>query len=169
MPAAGISSSTYYRWMSRGAQEPGSEYAAFRDAVLRAEAEAEVHAVAILRRAMGEDWRAAIAYLERRHPHRWRAHHQTELVGKAGGPIQTQHTTLDLARLTDAELADSRGADHSCFPPRVTRGRTRPPQPSQLRHPAWPLVDPSASGRWHHIDLICDYLQAVARGEVRGS
>jgi hypothetical protein len=103
--AAGISPSTYYRWMSRGAQEPASEYAAFREAVLRAEAEAEVYAVAILRRAMGEDWRAAMAYLERRHPTRWRAHHQTELVGKDGGPIQTQHSTLDLARLSDAELA----------------------------------------------------------------
>lgn len=103
--AAGISPSTYYRWMSRGAQEPGSAYATFRDAVLRAEAEAEVYAVAILRRAMGEDWRAAMAYLERRHPTRWRTHHQTELVGKDGGPIQTQHTVLDLARLSDAELA----------------------------------------------------------------
>jgi hypothetical protein len=103
--AAGISPSTYYRWMSRGAQEPGSEYARFREAVLRAEAEAEVYAVAILRRAMGEDWRAAMAYLERRHPTRWRAHQYTELVGKDGGPIQTQHTTLDLARLSDAELA----------------------------------------------------------------
>ncbi len=91
--------------MSRGAQEPGSEYAAFRTAVLRAEAEAEVYAVAILHHAMGEDWRAAMAYLERRHPTRWRTHQQTELVGRGGGPIQTQHTTLDLARLSDAELA----------------------------------------------------------------
>jgi transposase len=103
--AAGISPSTYYRWMGRGAQEPGSEYARFRKAVLRAEAEAEVYAVAILRRAMGEDWRAAMAYLERRHPTRWRTHQCTELVGKDGGPIHTQHTRLDLARLSDAELA----------------------------------------------------------------
>jgi hypothetical protein len=103
--AAGISPSTYYRWMSRGAQEPGSEYARFREDVLRAEAEAEVYAVAILRRAMGEDWRAAMAYLERRHPTRWRTQQYTELVGKDGGPIQTQHTMLDLARLSDAELA----------------------------------------------------------------
>lgn len=103
--SAGIGASTYYRWMSRGAQEPGSEFAAFRDAVLRAEAEAEVHAVAIMRRAMGEDWRAAVAYLERRHPLRWRTRTQTELVGKGGGPIQTAHTSIDLARLSDAELA----------------------------------------------------------------
>jgi hypothetical protein len=103
--AAGISASTYYRWMRRGEQDPASPQAAFREAVLRAEAEAEVHAVAIIRRAMGEDWRAAVAYLERRHPTRWRSRHQTELVGRDGGPIQTQQTTLDLTRLTDADLA----------------------------------------------------------------
>jgi transposase len=102
--AAGISASTYYRWMRRGEQDSASPHAAFREAVLRAEAEAEVHAVAIIRRAMGEDWRAAVAYLERRHPTRWRSRHQTELVGRDGGPIQTQHTTLDLTRLTDADL-----------------------------------------------------------------
>jgi len=91
--------------MSRGDQEPGSDYARFREAVLRAEAEAEVYAVAIIRRAMGDDWRAAVAYLERRHPTRWRTRHQTELVGRDGGPIQTQHTAIDLGRLSDADLA----------------------------------------------------------------
>jgi transposase len=102
--AAGISPSTYYRWISRGDQEPGSAHAAFREAVVRAEAEAEVHAVAIVRRAMGEDWRAAIAYLERRHPTRWRTRHQTELVGRDGGPIHAHHTHLDLTRLSDTDL-----------------------------------------------------------------
>jgi hypothetical protein len=101
--AAGIGQSTYYRWMARGAQEPGSAYAGFREAVLRAEAEAEVHAVALVRRAMADDWRAAIAYLERRHPVRWRSRQQTELVGPGGGPLQTQHT-IDLSRLSDGEL-----------------------------------------------------------------
>src|SRR5262245_23417826 len=76
--AAGISASTYYRWMARGEQEPGV-YREFRVAVLQAEAVAEVHAVAIVRRAMGEDWRAALAYLERRHPNRWRRRQTTEL------------------------------------------------------------------------------------------
>lgn len=102
--SAGISPSTYYRWLARGEHEPTSEYAVFREAVVRAEADAEVHAVAIIRRAMGEDWRAALAYLERRHPARWRARTQTELVGRDGGPIQTQHTQLDLSRLSDDEL-----------------------------------------------------------------
>jgi len=64
-----------------------------------------VHAVAILRRAMGEDWRAALAYLERRYPGRWRRHTSTELTGRDGGPIQTEvATAIDLRNLTDEEL-----------------------------------------------------------------
>jgi hypothetical protein len=53
---------------------------------------------------MSEDWRAALAYLERRHATRWRPRNQTELVGKDGGLIQTAHS-LDLTRLSDTELA----------------------------------------------------------------
>ena len=53
---------------ARRARDASGIYREFREAVEQAEAEAEVHAVAILRRAMAEDWRAALAYLERRHP-----------------------------------------------------------------------------------------------------
>ena len=103
--AAGISPSTYYRWMARGERERAGAFRAFREAVVRAEAEAEVHAVAIVRRAMAEDWRAAVAYLERRHAGRWRRQQTTELTGKDGGPIRTHSSSgLDLTRLTDEEL-----------------------------------------------------------------
>ena len=100
--AAGIGTSTFYRWMARGGEEPASEFGAFRAEVLRAEAEAEVHAVAIIRRAMAEDWRAALAYLERRHAARWRPRQQTEIVGRNDGPGDGG---IDLSKLTDAELA----------------------------------------------------------------
>ncbi len=70
----GIAPSTYYRWLARGAAEKHGVHRDFADAIRQSEAEAEVHAVAILRRAMNEDWRAAMAYLERRHPSRWRRH-----------------------------------------------------------------------------------------------
>jgi hypothetical protein len=69
--------------------------------VLRAEGEAEVHAVAIIRRAMAEDWRAALAYLERRHANRWRPRQQTELIA---GPAPDA-SGLDLSRLSDTDLA----------------------------------------------------------------
>lgn len=46
-------------------------YKQFREAVMRASADAEVHAVAMIRKAMPEDWRAAAEYLRRRHVDRW--------------------------------------------------------------------------------------------------
>ena len=103
--ASGIAPSTYYRWLQRGSLEEKGAYREFSEALRQAEAEAEVHAVAILRRAMAEDWRAALAYLERRYPGRWRRHTSTELTGKDGGPIQTEALpAIDLKKLTDNEL-----------------------------------------------------------------
>jgi hypothetical protein len=104
--SAGIAPSTYYSWLARGEREPDGIYGEFCEQLRLAEAEAEVHAVALLRRAMPDDWRAALAYLERRHPERWRRHQTTELTGKGGGPIRTDHRpALDLTKLTDEELA----------------------------------------------------------------
>ena len=103
--AAGISPSTYYRWLERGAEQTNGSYRDFHDAVRQAEAEAEVHAVAIVRRAMADDWRAAITYLERRYPARWRRQQTTELVGGDGGPIRTETSkAIDLKELNDEEL-----------------------------------------------------------------
>ena len=73
-------------------------FAQFREAVVQAEADAEVHAVAILRRAMPNDWRASSWYLERRYPDRWRSHQRTELVTGRDDP------PLDLSRLSTREL-----------------------------------------------------------------
>ena len=98
--SAGISSSTFYRWMTRGDAEAGA-YRVFREAVLQAEAEAEVHAVAIIRRAMTDDWRAAMAYLERRYPSRWRRHQTTELTGE----LRSHHAEPDFSQLSDDDLA----------------------------------------------------------------
>jgi hypothetical protein len=98
--AAGISPSTYYRWMTRGQQEPTGIFHDFAETVARAEGEAEVHAVAFIRRAMSADWRAALAYVERRHPERWRRQQTTELVARQAD----QQPTLDIARLSDEEL-----------------------------------------------------------------
>ena len=103
--AAGIAPSTYYRWIERGEREREGIHRDFLEAVRLAEAEAEVHAVALIRRAMAEDWRAALAYLERRYPGRWRRHTSTELTGPDGGPIRTHEVKqLDLSRLSDEEL-----------------------------------------------------------------
>lgn len=69
---AGISRSTLQRWLSLGREEEAEpRYRSFAEQVRRARADAEYYAVAVLRRAMSEDWRAALAYLERAHPRRW--------------------------------------------------------------------------------------------------
>jgi hypothetical protein len=74
-----------------------------RAAVRRAEAEAEVHAVAVIRKAMTEDWGAVLAYLERRHPGRWRRREALELEATSPGPPAGER--LDLKRLSAADLA----------------------------------------------------------------
>ena len=67
---ADIDASTYYRWMRRG--ETGEEpYAAFREAVTRAGAEAEQRMVAVVVAAAEVEPVHAEWYLERAHPERW--------------------------------------------------------------------------------------------------
>jgi Transposase len=87
--AAGISPATYYRWMKRGERESKGIHHDFCEAVRSAEAEAEVYAVAIIRKAMPDDWRSAAHYLERRYPARWRRHETREHTGE--GRITTEH------------------------------------------------------------------------------
>lgn len=102
--SGGIAKATYYDWLTRGRaelehREEGGRprareqpYVEFLEAVGRASADAEVHAVAILRKAMPDDWRAAAWYLERRYPDRWRRRetHELEHQGpETQPPVQT--------------------------------------------------------------------------------
>lgn len=68
---AGVNYRTFNRWMQRGEREADGPFWAFRSAILRAEAEAEVDMVAAWNNAMPDNWRAAAAFLERRYPERW--------------------------------------------------------------------------------------------------
>jgi hypothetical protein len=78
---AGIDPATGHKWLAwadgrdygtKGKCPKDNEpFRKFRDAVVRATADAEVHAVAMLRKAMPEDWRAAAEYLRRRNVDRW--------------------------------------------------------------------------------------------------
>lgn len=71
---AGINQATYHRWVEQGSEgiEP---YAAFREALKKAEAEAEKNAVDTVRMgAVGNEavnWQSAAWYLERRYPARY--------------------------------------------------------------------------------------------------
>jgi transposase len=86
--SAGVSPATYHRWMARGEKEPSGIYRDFYEAVRKAEADAEVEAVARVRRAMPDDWRASMTYLERRYPERWRRRDSHEHTGAGGGPVR---------------------------------------------------------------------------------
>ena len=100
--SAGISEPTYYRWLERGANEEQGIYREFHDAVRRAEADAEVHAIVVIRKGMERDWRAALAYVERRYPERWRRRGANE-----EGPREESglgRDAIDPKELTDAEL-----------------------------------------------------------------
>lgn len=86
--SAGISPATFYRWMERGQNQKRGIYRDFYEEVSKAEADAEVEAVARLRKAMPDDWRAVTTYLERRYPGRWRRRETHEHTGEGGGPVR---------------------------------------------------------------------------------
>ena len=66
----GIGTSTLQEWQTKGAagEEP---YAAFTAAIKEAEAKAEARAVALVQKAMVDDWKAAMTWMERKFPDRW--------------------------------------------------------------------------------------------------
>lgn len=114
--SAGIAPSTLYSWLERGEadveQGKATIYAEFVEAVRRAEGDAEVHAVAVLRRAMMQDWRAAAEYLKRRHPDRWSALERVQHSGKVDHEhdlIVTDPEVAEALRLARDRLAATRG------------------------------------------------------------
>jgi transposase len=69
---SGITEQTLYNWLKKGEDpEKYPEHAAFLEAFRKAEATAEDKAIEAVRSAFTDDWRAAMTYLERRHPERW--------------------------------------------------------------------------------------------------
>jgi protein-disulfide isomerase-like protein with CxxC motif len=71
--SVGIDRITLYRWIERDAT--------FRNAVIQAEAQAEVRAVITIRQAYDTgDWRAALAWLERRRHEDWGKRDRIEIV-----------------------------------------------------------------------------------------
>lgn len=68
----GVDRTQLWRWMTK--------FATFRNAVLQAEAQAEVRATITLRQAGEGDWRAALAWLERRRHEDWGKRDKLEIV-----------------------------------------------------------------------------------------
>jgi transposase-like protein len=93
--AAGVDRSTIYEWLKNPT---------LSDAIKRAESDAEVEMVAVVRRASKKTWTAAAWWLERKKPKNWGKRDKilNEHTGKGGGPILA--ATLDLTEKTDDEL-----------------------------------------------------------------
>jgi hypothetical protein len=96
---AGIGETTYYRWMADGEKDDAEpEYREFWESIKRAEAEAEIRSVALIRQAAEQGtWQASAWYLERKHPERWGKNDKLrqEISGPNGEPLQI---TLDDAK-----------------------------------------------------------------------
>ena len=71
--AVGIGESTYFKWLERG-RAGESPYREFMEALTRAEQEAVVSLVDLVRSHAVGDWRAAAFLLERRHKKDWGRH-----------------------------------------------------------------------------------------------
>jgi hypothetical protein len=86
---SGITEQTLYNWLKKGEDpEQYPEHATFLEAYRKAEAAAEERAIKAIQDAFSSDWRAAMTYLERRHPDRW-ARRQSVDVASRGEPIRT--------------------------------------------------------------------------------
>jgi hypothetical protein len=68
---ARIDPKTFRRWMQQGREQESGILRDFFEAVQDADSHAVVRAVTDWREAWGKDWRAAAAFLARRHPERW--------------------------------------------------------------------------------------------------
>lgn len=91
----GISKSTLYLWLKRGARSKKGIYKDFSDAVVKAQGLAEARDVSIITKAAKDDWKAAAWRLERKFPNRWGRRINIAEVGR-----------LDPKELTDEELLE---------------------------------------------------------------
>ena len=96
---AGISEAIYYRWLQEGKKDGAKGiYLEFVESIERAEAEAEVHAVALIKQAANNgSLRASQWYLERKHSDRWGRKDmiKQEITGANGANI---FVTIDEAK-----------------------------------------------------------------------
>lgn len=107
---AGIHRDTFYGWMERGKNEPGSIYSDFSEAVERAKADAEVRDVALIDRAAADgSWQAAAWKLERKFPQKWGRVNRTEISGPEGKPVEVRTSVeaiLEALGVDDADTED---------------------------------------------------------------
>lgn len=109
--AAGISKETLYSWLRRGAADE-VPFAAFAEAVEKAQALAEMRDLALIGKAAETEWTAAAWRLERKFPSRYGRRQAVEVSGPEGGPIQINDArTRILAILARGDDPGAAGGD----------------------------------------------------------
>jgi len=110
---AGISEATYYSWLDQAKKPDASlELLEFLESIERAEAEAEITAVARIKQASDNGtWQAASWLLERKHGERWGRNDKIrqEISGVDGAPIQLTLEEAKKAVLAFLEEGNSNG------------------------------------------------------------
>ena len=103
--ACGISSPTFYAWLSRGGQ--GEEpFANLVRAIEKATAEAEARDFMLVGKHAEKHWQAAAWRLERKLPQRYGRKDSLEVTGDEQKPLALVAARVDLGRLSDAERAE---------------------------------------------------------------
>ena len=97
---AGVTPTTFYVWLEKGAAQRGGIYSEFADAVARAKSDSALRLVSTIMLQAPADWRAAAFILERRFPDDYGK--RTEITGKEGGPVAVKvDASVDEAWLMD--------------------------------------------------------------------
>lgn len=103
---AGIDESTFYKW--RKCADAGEEpYFQFFQSVKKAEAQAEVRAATLVQKAMPNDWKACMTWLERKFPGRWGRKDKVEQ--KLTGDLNIWWAGIEQARAKENGDTDSNG------------------------------------------------------------
>jgi hypothetical protein len=100
---AGVSYKVFREWMLKGEKARSGPFRDFRDAIHKAQADAEVQVVAFWRAQLPNDWRACRDFLARRYPQRWGPMQRHEIKAKAD--VTTGGEPLDKGTLTADDLA----------------------------------------------------------------
>jgi hypothetical protein len=97
---AGISYRVFAEWMARGKESPKSAFGSFRRAVIEAEEEAEIGAVALVMVAARSDPKHAEWWLSHRHPERWSEKQRVKIERDKRdiGPV------VDMKKITTLQL-----------------------------------------------------------------
>ncbi|MBI4815196.1 MAG: helix-turn-helix domain-containing protein [Deltaproteobacteria bacterium] len=100
---AGVSRSTLYEWLRRGAEEAEGLFAEFRAGIDIAVAKAEVHDWDAIGAAAKTDWKAAAWRLSRRHPDRFA---QRSAVQVSPSLLKSAEADLSLMSAEDLEAIE---------------------------------------------------------------